>query len=343
MAKPRIALVVGNGLSMSFGKHSGLSEKWNSQSPLGWEIDCPQNGGPFLNQLPLLSKLQQAFPNTADFEIFKKLQDTELCEKLGINPGKCLIEARHYLTIAFSKLANLQLENFDKDWGWFKWLEIHKDNLSCVFSLNYDLLIEHCLDISKVHHTYYESNGPHHGIPVAKPHGSVNFEMRGVFAPTVYPIRSWCTTNNMPMFKIQNDELLKPRLEPLCVAPNEASKYLDHQWVTPIKNSFISNLRQCTHCIFIGISYFECDRAELDEIINAIPKESQIVVANPAPPADFIKALGSRPTIYWKSYNSPLRDETNQPMLLKDARTGELLRRCFCNSGISYQYCHSIQ
>ena len=177
---------------------------------------------------------------------------------------------------------------------------------------------------------------------MAKPHGSVNFEMEGIVAPISYPIRIWCDTNDMPILKIENDALFKPGLEPLCIAPNEANKYLNHQWVTPIKNAFIQNLKECTHCVFIGISYFECDRPELDEIVNSIPRHTQIIVANPEPPADFIKTLEGRPTIYWKSYNSPLSDKSNQPMLLKRAKDGELLAQCFCGSGISYQYCHSI-
>jgi hypothetical protein len=342
MAAPKIAMVVGNGLSMSFGKHTGLSEIWNSQSPLDWEIECPYSGGPFLQQLPLLQKLKKSFPNIADFEVFKKLQDPSVCNSLSIHAGNALIEARHYLTIAFSKLAYLQLQEFDNNWGWYKWMERHRENLSCVFSLNYDLLVENCLDRLGIYYTYYESQGNHYGIPVAKPHGSVNFEMKGIVAPTVYPIRAWCTMNDMPMFKIENKDLLKPRLEPLCITPNEANKYLDHQWVTPIKDSFLDRVKDCTHCIFIGISYFECDRPELDEIVKSIPMKSQIIVANPDPSPEFIETLHGRPVVYWKSYNSPLRDDTDKPMMLKDAKTGEILKQCFCGSGISYQYCHSL-
>ena len=342
MVKPQIALVVGNGLSMSFGTHTGLSEQWNSQSPLGWHVDCPQNGGPFLNQLPLLKKLQNLTPDTSDFEIFKKLQDPNLCHQLKIHPRMGLVEARHFLTIAFSKLAHLQLERFDINWGWFKWMKQHRENLSCALSLNYDLLLEHCLENLGLPYTYYENNGNHQGIPVMKPHGSVNFEMVGIYAQPVYPLQGLFDGNDMPIVKIKHNRLLEPRLEPLCIAPNENNKYLGQQWLQPIKAEFIKKLKECTHCVFIGISYFECDRPELDEIVDSIPKKTQIIVANPKPPADFIKTLEGRPVVYWTSSNSPLCDKTNEPMLLKDAKTGELLPLCFCGSGISYQHCHSV-
>lgn len=342
MAKPRIALVVGNGLSMSYGKFSGLSEKWDSQYPLDWNVECPQNGGPLLDQLPTLKQLKNTFTHLNDFEVFKKLQALEECEKLGISTFKGLIEARHYLTIAFSKLATLQIQNFNKNWGWFKWLAIHKENLSCATSLNYDLLLEHCLDELHILYTYHETLGHHYGIPISKPHGSVNFEMRGIVSPTAYPLINWIDLNDMPMYKIDNDNLLKVRLEPLCIAPNEINKYLKHHWVTSIKNSFLTQLNQCTHCLFIGISYFECDRHELNEIIKAIPKNAEIIMVNPTPSAEFIDSIGDRPIVFWKSFNSPLRDDNDQPMMLKNPNTGELLKKCFCGSGISYQHCHAI-
>lgn len=342
MAKPRIALVIGNGLSMSYGKFSGLSENWHSQYPLHWNVECPQNGGPLLDQLPTLKKLKATFHHLDDFEVFKKLQNFEDCEKACIDTHKGLIEARHYLTIAFSKLASLQIQDFNKDWGWFKWLSIHKENLSCAFSLNYDLLLEHCFDELRILYTYHETLGNHYGIPLCKPHGSVNFEMKGIEVPTFYPIKNWCDLNDMPIYKIQNDDLLKVRIEPLCIAPNESNKYLEHQWVTSVKSSFLAQLNQCTHCMFIGISYFECDRPELDEIVNALPENSEIIIVNPDPSAEFIASIGNRPTIFWKSYNSPLREDNGQPMMLKNSNSGELLKKCFCGSGISYQYCHAI-
>lgn len=326
MITPRIALVVGNGLSMSFGKFSGLSEKWNSQNPLAWEVDCPHNGGPFIDQLPILKKLCQSFPNLSDFDIFKQIQNLETCRKLGIDAHDCLIEARHYLTIAFSKLAALQIENFDKDWGWFKWISYHKENLFCAFSLNYDLLLEQCLDELGVYYTSFEHNGPHYGIPLAKPHGSVDFETHGILGPGIpvtYPLWIWCDLNDFPFTKLNKNKLLQPRVQPLCITPNEANKYINYQWVKSARNVFLQELRECTHCVFVGISYFDCDRPELDEIVRTLPDHAKIIVANPDPNKDFIDSLGKRPVTYWKSDNSPLDDITNEPMMLKSIDSEE--------------------
>lgn len=319
MVNPRIALVVGNGLSMSFGKFSGLSEKWNSQNPLAWEVDCPHNGGPFIEQLPLLKKLREFFPHLSDFDIFKQIHDPATCRALDIHPDYCLIEARHYLTIAFSKLSELQIENFNKDWGWFKWLSCHKENLHCAFSLNYDLLLEQCLDELGVLYTSFENNAPHQGIPLAKPHGSVDFDPPGLVVgiPITYPIWMWFDLNDSLMARLNKHELMQPRAQPLCITPNEANKYTNYHWVKPIRNAFLQELQSCTHCVFIGISYFDCDRPELDEIVRSLPDNAEIIVANPDPNKDFIETLGKRPVTYWKSYNSPLDDITNEPMMLK--------------------------
>ena len=341
MDQPKIALVVGNGLSMSFGHFSGLTKNWNSQSPLSWDIECPQKKGQFIDQLPTLKKLRNSFSHLDDFNIFKQLQDIEACSKINIDTNYGLMEARHYLTIAFSKLATLQIEHFDKDWGWFRWMSKHKENISCAFSLNYDLLLEQCFDQLKILHTSYELNGHNYGIPLAKPHGSVDFEIMGISINVSYPLKNFIDMNNTPINKLKKTELFTPRIQPLCIAPNEANKYIDYQWVETARRNFLSEVKKCTHCIFIGISYFECDRPEIDEIIRAIPKESEVIVANPDPNADFIDKLGDRPTIFWKSFNSPLNAK-NEPTMLKNINSGKLLKKCFCGSGISYQYCHAI-
>lgn len=50
----KISLVVGNGLSMSFGSQSGISSKFNSQQPLAWNVKCPSTGGLLIDSFPSL-------------------------------------------------------------------------------------------------------------------------------------------------------------------------------------------------------------------------------------------------------------------------------------------------
>ena len=341
MTKPKIAVVVGNGLSISFGYFSNLIDQWNTQKPLSWDIKCPQRNDLLIDKLPNFRYLTQVFTDLPDFDIFLKLQDEAVCKSLGINIEDCQVEARHYLTIAFSNYTIEQMKSFSKDWPWFKWLLLHRENIACALSLNYDLLLERCLDEIKILYSSLEVNGHNYGIPLAKPHGSVDFEITGIEMPVSYPLKGCIDMNNTPIFRLKNNKLLYPRTQPLCIIPNENNKYQYFQWVKAANNAFEQKLESCTHCIFIGISYFECDRPEIDTIVRKLPKETEIIIANPTPPQEFLNTLTGRPVLLWQSNEGPVNASGNL-ITLKNLATGASLRKCFCKSGISYQYCCAV-
>lgn len=341
MIKPKIAVVVGNGLSISFGYFSNLISQWDSQRPLSWNIKCPKRSDLLLDNLPNFKYLTEVFADLPDFDIFLKLQDETVCKALGINIKNCQIEARHYLTIAFSNYTIEQVSRFSKDWPWFKWLQLHRENISCAFSLNYDLLLERCFDEIKLLYNSQEINGYDFGIPLVKPHGSVDFETTGFAIPQYYPLPGLIDMNDMPIYRLKINELLYPRIQPLCITPNENNKYQYFQWVTAANDAFNKELKSCTHCIFIGISYFECDRPEIDAIVNGLPVGTEIIIANPNPPQDFLNKLTGKPVLLWTSNNGPL-NSNGSLITLKDLATGALLRKCFCKSGKSYQHCCAV-
>lgn len=341
MTKPRIAIVVGNGLSISFGYYSKLINHWDTQRPLSWKIKCPQRNDLLLDNLPNFKHLTRVFTDLPDFDIFLKLQDEDTCESLGINIKDCQIEARHYLTIAFSNFTTEQMNSFSKDWPWYKWLLLHRENITCALSLNYDLLLERCFDEMKLLYNSHQINGHNHGIPLAKPHGSVDFEIRGIVAPVSYPLRGRIDMNDTPIHRLKTSELLYPRTQPLCIIPNEHNKYQYFQWATAASNAFNQELKSCTHCIFIGISYFECDRPEIDAIVDRLPIEAEIIIANPKPPQEFLNKLSGKPVMLWESNDGPV-SANGSLIALKNLLTGSLLRKCFCKSGKSYQYCCAV-
>jgi len=342
MNKPRIALIVGNGLSMSFGHYSGLVREWNSQEPLSWPIQCPSQKHNFLDSLHRLKSLHEKHIADPDFDVFAKTLDSALCESYGLDTRKTTLEARHFLTIAFSYYSNEQIAKLgaNKDWSWYRWIKFHSDNVVCAFSLNYDLLLESIFDDLSLQ--YYSLQVNHHGfgIPLVKPHGSVDFEIHPnciSYNPT-YPLTNFVDLNNTPIIRLESDKLICPRSQPLCIVPNESNKYSKYQWVEPANQWFSEEIAKCTHCIFIGISYFECDRPELDAILSSIPVEAEIVVANPHPPLELMEKLQGRPVMVWDSYYGPF-DSAGNMFHLKDAKTGNVLRKCICRSGLSYRYC----
>lgn len=341
MSKPKIAIVVGNGLSISFGYFSKLIHQWDSQQPISWNIKCPERDDLLLDNLPNFKRFIEAFPDISDFDVFLQLQNNTICKSLNINQKDCQIEARHYMTIAFSNYTTEQINKFSKDWAWFRWLKLHRENLNCAFSLNYDLLLEKCFDDMNLLYNSFQINGNNYGIPFVKPHGSVDFEVSGIVAPVSYPLNGTIDLNNTPIRRLNPNELLYPRTQPLCIIPNEENKYLNFQWVRNAKDAFNKELHSCTHCIFIGISYFECDRPEIDDVVNSLPRTTEIIIANPKPPPEFLNKLADRPVLLWTSSDGPV-DEKGNLLALKNLATGNVLRKCFCKSGKSYQYCCAV-
>jgi hypothetical protein len=342
MSEPKISIIVGNGLSMSFGHFSGLAKHWNSQEPISWPIKCPSQNQDFLDSLSRLKAIHEKYINDPDFNVFAKTLDSTICDQLGLDSFKTPLEARHFLTIAFSHYSNEQINKLSecKDWTWYKWIKLHKSNISCAFSLNYDLLLESIFDdLGKQYHSL-QTNHHGYGIPLVKPHGSVDFEIHPdsiSYKPT-YPLTNFVDLNDTPIIRLASNELIYPRSQPLCIVPNESNKYAKYQWVAPANQWFNEEISKCTHCVFIGISYFECDRPELNAILNEIPDEAQIIVANPKPPSEFMEKLRGRPVMVWDSYDGPV-DSNGTVLALKDIKTGNSLRNCFCKSGLSYHYC----
>lgn len=337
---PKISLVVGNGLSMSFAVHSGIGAKLNSQQPLDWNVKCPSTGGLLIDSLPRLKELLVANADKTHFDIFALTLNEKYCNSIGLDSFKTTLEARHFLTIAFSEYSLLQSGSLSTDWNWFQWLKLHRDEINGAFSLNYDLLLESAFD--KLAMTYYSLQVNHHGygIPLVKPHGSVDFEMADgmIVYNAQYPLINFVDLNDTPIKRLHCDNLAYPRNQAQCIVPNEANKYKNYQWVKPANAWFESVLKKSDYCLFIGISYFPCDRVEIDRIVDSLPQECVIVVANPFPPNEFLQKIKGRPYIIWPSLNGPV-DEDGRLYSLKCLKTGRHLRRCFCGSGVPYHYC----
>ncbi len=328
---PKISLVVGNGFSISFGYFSGLINQLNSQEPVTWDVSCPSTGKQMLSSLHRLDTLFKLNPDKPHFDVFKLALDTSYCQSVGLDSFKTTLEARHFLTIAFSMYSQQQRKMFSKAWPWFRWLKLHRDDITATFSLNYDLLLETALDY--LHREYYSLQVNHHGygIPLVKPHGSVGVEIwpNSISYMPEYPLKNFVDLNDTSIVRLKDYDLMRPRRQALCIIPNEANKYSSYQWVSPANQWFESKLKGTDYCLFIGISYFPCDRPEIDRIVDSLPDECVIIVANPSPPKEFIDKISSRPYIVWDNPEGPV-DNNSAILSLKCLNSGKDLRKCSC-------------
>ncbi|MEZ8694663.1 hypothetical protein AB6D15_20520, partial [Vibrio splendidus] len=305
------------------------------------DVTCPSTGKAFLESMHRLETLYKLNSEKHHFEVFELALNEDYCRSIGLKSSETTLESRHFLTIAFSMYSQRQRELFSTDWSWFRWLKLHRDEITAAFSLNYDLLLETALD--RLNREYYSLQVNHHGygIPLVKPHGSVDFEItpNSICYTPKYPLKDiFADLNNTDIIRLEEHELMSPRRQALCIVPKEANKYSSYPWVANANQCFESKLKGSDYCLFIGISYGECDRPEIDKIVDSLPEGCVIVVANLKRDEEFINKISDRPYIIWDNPEGPV-DENGAILSLKCLATGKGLRKCFCRSGLPYQYC----
>src|SRR5690606_21414910 len=109
--------------------------------------------------------------------------------------------------------------------------------------------------------------------------------------------------NNTPVHQCDRSRYLDARMEGFAVLPAETSPYIDFQWVSPLYKNWQELSSPITHFIIAGISYWDCDRAEIDFLIDGLPRLAQVIIANPYPPQALITRLNEQGRDYscWTS------------------------------------------
>ena len=295
-----IALIAGNGLTIDLAREHDL---WHPSEPLDFEFDMP-GGLPWREALPEMAAM---IPCDAQ-DSFAALQALPLQGNYRLDA-----EVRHFLALAYSHFDHqVQLEMLQR-WRWRRWLRQHHRNLHSIVSFNYETSIERALQ-SVVGRTIWNAcvrNSPTSGYPLLfKPHGSVDIVMApgyiGGWEPA-YPLNNICALNNTPIVQCSRADTLQARIEAFTVLPGEMSPYRDFQWVAPLYNYWQTLAASVTHCVVAGISYWECDRPELNSLLSALPKRANVIIANPEPSEDllaFVNGTGCRYSV-WE--NGPQR------------------------------------
>ncbi|MGL6517333.1 hypothetical protein ACSZNZ_11535 [Aeromonas caviae] len=338
----KIAVVVGNGLSKSFGLFTGLDEMYNTSEPLNWDVKSPSTKNLLLEDFPLLWKLYVRNYEKTSFKIFELCLSEKECHSINLDCFKVKIEARHYLTISFSHYSNLIIEHFSEEWPWFKWLKMHGGDISAAYSLNYDTLLETMFDNIGIEYHSSQLNCDKKGIPLLKPHGSVDFDSKITYILTpqkpTYPLQNWVDLNDTGIIRVDRAELLNQRKQAHCILPNEANEYSKFCWVEDSHKYFHNATRAIDYCLFIGISYMECDRADIRRILEKIPMQCVIIIANISPPPpEFISDIKGRPYIVWNNIKGPV-DENDELLSLEKISRDLEPARCLCGSSILDKY-----
>lgn len=299
-----ILMIVGNGLSMDLRDWAKPQlENWNPAMPLQWDLYTPGNlDVPWLQSLPqferIISSLRQETQDMPDFDIFEKSLHLANRNCALFNPlplleaeMRLVAEMQHFLAIAYSYFQ-IQVDKINlSSWPWVKWFNAYGKNIRGAVSFNYELVLESALRQTCVSVQRFGLKSELIGIPVLKPHGSIDFETAGIRSPAKYPMGAPRLRNDFPIKLLERAKLLKPRIEADIVLPYEYSTQLNYQWVKPGYNWFRSNGNTFTHCIIVGLSYWSYDRPEIDCLLDSLSNETKLIVANIDPPSDLMNKL----------------------------------------------------
>jgi hypothetical protein len=300
----RLALIVGNGATIDFCQSAGIA--LDPSNPFEWAFRVPgENGISWQDAFPRLSAVLRTGTIVRSFDAFAMVLARLRADRRVGREVELDAEARQFLVFAYSVLQERANAAGMREWTWASWITEHRSEMKAVTSFNYDLLLENALLVAGVRPRRPGVLGEEAGLFFLKPHGSIDFasDPRAIVMPTsTYPLRNFATLNDTGLVALPTPALRGPRQEGFVVLPAEYSPYLNFQWVAPGYRAWQEGAHTLTHCIFLGLSDWECDRSEIDFLLDSLAPTTAVVIANPDPPASFlarVKASG-RPSIEWR-------------------------------------------
>ena len=287
-------IIVGNGLTLEFRTYAGSAlEGLNPSSPLGWDVRAP--GRPTEKLMDVLPQLKQEIDeirrlhrSSTDFavvdQIVKRLGPAYMDSYADILLDS---ELRHYLALAYATFQIAANKVNLSEWRWHKYFRANAYRFIGACSFNYDTVLERSWKEVGIGATRICLENEEGSVPIAKPHGSMDFDDRhGIALQRGYPLRNATALNNIsPLYSLRESELLSPRGHVELVPPARASQITEFSWVADGYKWIKQVAPSIRRCIFIGLSYWPVDKPELDTIFHSLRSDTQIVVANPSPHA----------------------------------------------------------
>jgi hypothetical protein len=286
----RICLLVGNGFSKDLVRNLNLQT--DPSSPLTSFNNPNINFDKFIEKLPLVKNELLPLLNDGikDFDAINiYLENAKIEGEEAFNRKEC--QLRRFLALAFSEFqVDIEKHNFS-NWKWLSWLKKHNKNMVCMISFNYDLILEKAIKQSEKKFRRVGVREEKMGIPIIKPHGSIDFEIPHhnlkLDDETI-----WSTTFTGKQFfqdgkgyieAVPYENWFKPRLQPDLIPPSQYNynKHLD--WVKDGFSTFeqVASNGGVDTFVIVGHSYSEVDREEIEDYIKCLTKRSEFYIVNP--------------------------------------------------------------
>lgn len=282
---------------------------WHPQNFTTWKYPTKlHDGRELLPLLPQLSKsisdIRACKTDASDFEIFDTICCMPAPDTVGMssrerdealyNHQMIACETQHYVVRSLAWLEfNAINEKQMTDWRWTKWIRQHGSRITAITSFNYDTVIGRALVAADAEFSLTALNSSSSStIQVSKPHGSINFEGCGISVPIDYPMQNLIMGNNMPIRLVPDP--MTATVDAEIVLPSQSSKIAHYQWVRPGLEAWCRHAKDCSELVICGLSYWECDRDELDQLTEYVSKSADVYFCDPVPNMLWIDKLNSR-------------------------------------------------
>jgi hypothetical protein len=314
-------LLIGNGLAIDY--RSQFQEMPDPSNPLDLPLPTPGISRPLRATFSELWRIIEALrgddPGISDFRLMERLRllprppppaadflssDSHV-EFSRSSHARALIETqlRLHLTHAYTRFTQLIGDADLRAWRWHSWFSANKDRVHSAVSFNYDLLLEKALQsVIPVRYLvgYPTAFGINPEVAVFKPHGSINFEFSregisvGGDSQTIYDRKYVIELNDVTIRILGASELDCQRVNADIVLPTEASRIRRFQYIAPGFHFLKLTRNEISRCIIVGLSYWDCDRREINEILSYLMGNTQIIICNPDPPKEMVEYVRER-------------------------------------------------
>jgi hypothetical protein len=309
-----IGMFVGNGFTLDFI----TKFRYNSSFPLrNFKSDDVQYNAEFMTHLPaikehLLDTDQNDFVAIEEYtKKFKFIEEDYMSifkDKVpghgsNFSPSELfklensadrLVEAadlhvqlRRFLAMAFSTLQ-LKTDMHDMStWHWVEWLSENNDKIKLAVSFNYDLNLERALSCANIPYHRIGSSEVAKGIPVLKPHGSIDFDLPK--AMTKFMANAWAINATLTDAQfvdiVPRENWLNPRVEADIIVPSLHNIQSNLSWVRRMFKTYENAAKEIDNFVIIGCSYWDVDRPEIDFFLSELAKGTKVHVIdlNPSP------------------------------------------------------------
>lgn len=279
-----IFLVIGNGFTINLFNHSKLS--LDPSKPL-YNFNCSNINYHFRDYIPELFEIIDSRKSDfkSDFDCIDSiLKDYQNESRIG-----CYL--RRFLSYSYASLYQNAKDSIDyNSWPWSKWIQDNNKSIVGCLNFNYDLFFEDCLTFNKI--LYYRSSTDEmtpiklfnfKSIPIFKPHGSIDFDIKGINADeqsawTLYA--SECSYTDeygnsvMNIIAPNSEKFIFPRSVIDLIPPTQSNFYRHYNWIDNMYTEMKKILNNVDTVVLFGFSYSSPDRCEFGEVFRSLPKKN---------------------------------------------------------------------